>query len=135
MSIWATLCAALISQHAFAGNYLLRWPTAVLAENEDMHIYEVHITLKCGYFKAVNNLPDDWNLDITRPISGISELHSEAGHGFSSIASMAEFNDAIEISYQPEDIGCFELTGNIIRHNPEVGIEIKMGDITLVPVP
>lgn len=124
-----------MTQSACAGNYLLRWPAALLPENENVRIYEVHITLKCGYFKAANNLPDDWNFEIVRPISGISELHAEAGHGISAIASMAEFNDVIKVSYQPEDISCFELTAKINRQEPEFGIEVKNGEFTLVPVP
>ena len=131
----AVLCLALISQNAFADSYVVRWPTTVLPANEDMRIYELHITLKCGYIKAVNNLPDDWSLEITRPVSGISELHAEAGHGISRIASMAEFNDVIKVSYQPEDIGCFKLSATIIRSGPEVGIELEKKDLVLVPVP
>lgn len=126
---------ALNSPNVAADNYLVRWPATFLPEADDLRIYEVVISLKCGDFKAVNNLPDDWSLEIIRPISGISELRAEAGHGASSISSLADFNDVIKISRLPENSNCFELSATVNRFDPDVAIEVRNEEFTLIQVP
>lgn len=126
---------ALNSPNVAADNYLIRWPAILLPEADNLRIYELAITLKCGDFKAVNNLSDDWNLEIIRPISGISELRAEAGHGASNISSLADFNDVIKISRLPENSNCFELSATVSRFDPDIAIEVTNEEITLIPVP
>jgi len=57
--------------------------------------------------RAVSNIPEDWNLEIIRPISARTELKASAGHGGSNLENMLPLNGVIVISV--DEASCFDI--------------------------
>ncbi len=66
----------------------------------------------CGQFRAVRNIPEDWNLEIIRPISARTELKASAGHGGSHLENMLPLNGAIVISV--DETRCFDIKAQLV---------------------
>ena len=97
---------------AHAEQFLLYWPAEVLQSGKDLEIYELSIFVACGQFRAVRNIPEDWNLEIIRPISARTQLKASAGHGPSHLENMRPFNGVIAISV--DDAGCFDIEAQLV---------------------
>ena len=102
---------------AHAEQFLLYWPDEVLQSEKDFEIYELWISVACGQFRAVRNIPEDWNLEIIRPISARTELKASAGHGASNLRNMLPFNGVIVISV--DEGGCFDIKAQIVSFSAE----------------
>ncbi len=103
---------AAIAFPAHAEQFMLYWPAEVLQTEKDLEIYEVSISVACGQFRAVRNIPEDWNLEIIRPISARRELKASAGHGGSHLQNMRPFNGVIAISV--DEAGCFDIKAQLV---------------------
>jgi hypothetical protein len=97
---------------AYAEQFVLYWPSEVLQTGNDLEIYELSISMTCGQFRAVRNIPEDWNLEIIRPISERTELKASAGHMGSHLENMRPLNGVIAISV--DEVGCFDIKAQLV---------------------
>jgi len=97
---------------AHAEQFVLYWPDEVLQAGKDLEIIELSISVACGQFRAVRNIPEDWNLQIIRPISARTELKASAGHGGSHLENMLPLNGVIVISV--DEAACFDVKAQIV---------------------
>ena len=97
---------------AHAEQFVLYWPTEVLQTGKDLEIYELSISVTCGQFRAVRNIPEDWNLEIIRPISARTHLKASAGHGGSHLKNTGPFDGVIAISV--DEAGCFDIKAQLV---------------------
>jgi hypothetical protein len=102
---------------ANAGQFVLYWPDEVLQAGKDLEITELSISVVCGQFSAIRNIPEDWNLEIIRPISARTELKASAGHGASHLENMLPLNGVIVIS--ADEAPCFDIKTQIISFTAE----------------
>jgi hypothetical protein len=102
---------------ASAKEVWVSWPARTLQPAAEMNITDVKMTVRCGEIRAVRSIPPDWNVQVTRPISGVAEFRAEAGHGASSIPNLKPFEGVIAISH--EDESCFDVKAHIIGHATE----------------
>jgi hypothetical protein len=84
----------------------------VLQTEKDLETYELWISLTCGQFRAVRNIPEDWNMEIIRPISERTELKASAGHGGSHLGNMLPLNGVIAISV--DEAECFDIKAQLV---------------------
>lgn len=54
-------------------------------------------------------MPEDWSVQMIRPIDGTERLKMEAGHGSSQLLNIKEFDGLIGITKNPES-DCFRLS-------------------------
>jgi hypothetical protein len=64
-------------------SYVLNFPDADLDAKIAERIEQVRVSVVCGHIEAIQSIPDDWNVEITRAVSAVEELHASAGHGSS----------------------------------------------------
>ncbi len=102
---------------AHAEQFVLYWPDEVLQAGKDLEIVEISISMDCGQFRAVRNIPEDWNLEIIRPISARTELKASAGHGPSHLENMLPLNGVIVISV--DEAKCFDIKAQLISFSAE----------------
>ncbi len=94
---------------AWAGEtnvYTLFFEPMPLKQHE--RIVKIDAELSCGHFSDFRRIPEDWSLQLTRPINGVEKLHMEAGHGSSQLASLQEL-DAIIGVIRGKEPDCFSL--------------------------
>jgi hypothetical protein len=89
----------------------------VLHAEKDLEIYELSISVACGQFRAVRNIPEDWNLEIIRPISARTKLKASAGHGGSHLENMLPLNGVIVISV--DEAACFDIKAQLVSYSAE----------------
>jgi hypothetical protein len=97
---------------AHAEQFVLYWPDEVLQTDKDLEIYEISISMACGQFRAIRNVPEDWNLEIIRPVSARTELKASSGHGASHLKNMLPLNGVIVISV--DEATCFDINAQLI---------------------
>ena len=90
---------------------------------EDMRIDEIHISITCGWFRAIKNIPEDWNADVVRPISERAQLHLSAGHGASDFANFGQLDGMIVV--ENSDDACFDISVSIITETSQISINKK----------
>lgn len=106
------------------------WPGSLVLPSRDLRIDEIHIVLACGEFRAIRNIPDDWNVEVLRPVSQRSELHLSAGHGGSDLPSLDVLKGAIVVSGVNSD--CFALSATVTTQTSEK--KFTKGDLGLAKV-
>ncbi len=97
---------------AHADQFFLYWPAEVVQTGKDLEIWEIYISMSCGQFRAVDNIPEDWNLEIIRPISARTELKASAGHGGSHLEDMRPLDGVIAISVG--EAACFDIKAQVV---------------------
>lgn len=104
---------------AVAGDELhaIMWPKTLVSPPTDLRVDDIRIVLACGEFRAVRNIPPDWNVEVTRPVSGQSELHLSAGHGASDLPSLSSLNGVIIVSGDAEK--CFDHAATVTTQTTE----------------
>jgi hypothetical protein len=86
--------------------YVLRFPASVLRPAESLAIDRLRIVVSCAEFVAIERIPSDWNVGISRPISAQSGFHASAGHGASALFDLSAFDGVIAVS--SDDEGCLQ---------------------------
>jgi hypothetical protein len=87
----------------------LYFPLLTLKPDEQIASFEVHIS--CGHVHSVVGVPDDWNVEVVRRISGVEEIRASAGHGASYKRSMKSFDDVFRVISL--DKQCFSVDSDI----------------------
>jgi len=83
------------------------FPRVALAEGE--RIESVEVVISCARFSAIHHIPNDWSAEVVSPVSEVSTLKAEAGHGSSSLWSSRELAKFITILVC--DPSCFSIKG------------------------
>ena len=71
------------------------FPNIELAAGE--RIESVTIFIHCARFTAIRHIPNDWSVGVTSPVSEVSTLEANAGHGSSALESSHGLDDFIAI--------------------------------------
>ncbi|MFD0726346.1 hypothetical protein [Lysobacter brunescens] len=95
------LVMALTSSANAAGagkRYEVRFPASFVTTAEDLAIDHVNFVVACGEIVAVEHVPSDWNIGVSRPISGQVGFDASAGHGASALKNLSELDGVIVVS-------------------------------------
>ncbi len=103
--------AATVAPPAQAEGLWLYWPVEVVQPARDLAIRKVNISVACGQFQTIRNIPDDWSLKITPTIGTRATLNAAAHHGASRLDSMDGLNGTIRISV--DDPACFDVKARL----------------------
>ena len=88
--------------------YELRFPASFVAASEDLAIDHVSVVIACGEVVAVERIPSDWNIGVSRPISAQAGFDASAGHGASALPNLSQLDGAIVVGQL--DKSCFAVT-------------------------
>ena len=75
----------------------IRFPPQFVKPPAGLAIDHVRIVIACGEFVAIERIPPDWNVGISRPISAQAGFDASAGHGASALADLSAFDGAIVV--------------------------------------
>jgi len=81
-----------IADHYFRN---VSFPNITLAAGE--RIESVEVIISCARFTAIRHIPNDWSVGVTSPVSEVSTLEANAGHGSSSLGNSRDLDDFITI--------------------------------------
>jgi len=107
--------------------YGLHFPTLLLNSGES--IDQIDISVACGHIEAVIHIPNDWNVEIIRAISGVEELHASAGHGGSMLESIDEINGSVKVVIGEKS--CFAVSAKFLIHKTGSEREAKLSQSEL----
>jgi hypothetical protein len=120
--------AAESGQPAHLLAYRLSYPHLSLQQDEQIESFKV--VVPCGHIDSIVGIPFDWNVEVTRAISGVEELHASAGHGTSYIRQMNAFNGVIRVA--PTSNDCFSVSSEIsVVFDNERVIKLSRKELTL----
>jgi antirestriction protein len=91
--------------------YRLFFPLIALATSDGERIESVEVTVSCGRFRALTDIPNDWSAEVVSPMSEQTTLRASAGHGSSTLWSIRDLDGAITVSV--EETSCFDITAKI----------------------
>jgi hypothetical protein len=112
--------------------YWLYFPKINLSQGNSEYIEEIHLSVACGHIKTIDKIPDDWNIEIVRMISGVETLNASAGHGASRLSEIEKLNGAIRIIVGEK--GCFKVTGTILVSGKNIRqVELSHSELILKP--
>lgn len=101
------LCLTAMPGIATAGNpasrHEIRFPPQFVKPPAGLAIDHVRIVVSCGEFVAIERIPPDWNVGISRPISAQAGFDASAGHGASALQDLSGFDGAIVIGRADPD--------------------------------
>ncbi|MEQ1513607.1 MAG: hypothetical protein ABL934_13150 [Lysobacteraceae bacterium] len=107
LAAWCFCMAALMPCVATAAErskiYVLYFPKSMLRPAESLAIDHLRIVVSCAEFVAIDRIPSDWNVGVSRPISGQSGFDASAGHGASALFDLTVFDGAIAVSSDEKD--------------------------------
>lgn len=96
-----------------AKRYEVRFPSEFARSSEGLAIDHVSIVIACGEFVAIERVPSDWNIGISRPISAQSGFDASAGHGASALRDLSPFDGTIVVGRaDPECLGVSRATAS-----------------------
>lgn len=81
----------------------IRFPPQFVTPPAGLAIDHVRIVVSCGEFVAIERIPPDWNVGISRPISAQAGFDASAGHGASALQDLSAFDGAIVIGRADPD--------------------------------
>lgn len=84
--------AAPLTDHCYRN---VSFPKVTLATGE--RIESVEVVISCARFTAIRHIPNDWSVGVTSPVSEVSTLEANAGHGSSSLGNSRDFDNFITI--------------------------------------
>ena len=86
------------------------FPNITLAAGE--RIESVEVVISCARFTAIRHIPNDWSVGITSPVSEVSTLEANAGHGSSALGNSRDIDNFITIKVC--DPVCFDIKGTAV---------------------
>ena len=126
-AIVIALAFTLAPSSALAGSselYAIYWPKDLVANAKDLGIIEVHIAMTCGQFRAIKNIPQDWNALVVRPVSERTQLNLSSGHGASHLANLSSLNGAIVVQHGSDS--CFGISVNIAAQTQLSNVKVRL---------
>ncbi len=85
----------------------IRFPPQFVKPPAGLAIDHVRIVIACGEFVAIERIPADWNVGVSRPISGRAGFDASAGHGAGALDDLSAFDGAIVVGRG--DAGCLRI--------------------------
>ena len=70
----------------------LYWPQLAIAKDRGERVEAIAVEMKCGRFRGVSSIPNDWSVEVISPSSEITQLRASAGHGVSMLWSLREWD-------------------------------------------
>ncbi|GAA4806634.1 hypothetical protein [Lysobacter hankyongensis] len=105
------LCLTAMPGIATAGNpasrHEIRFPPQFVRPPAGLAIDHVRIVIACGEFVAIERIPADWNVGVSRPISAQAGFDATAGHGASALDDLSAFDGAIVVGRS--DASCLRI--------------------------
>ncbi len=86
------------------------FPNIKMAAGE--RIESVEVVISCARFTAIRHIPNDWTVGVTSPVSEVSTLEANAGHGSSSLGNSRDLDDFITIRIC--DPSSFDIKGTAV---------------------
>jgi hypothetical protein len=124
-SIYPVLLVALIGVPALAQGdrelYEVSFPDVRLRTAKEERIESVKVVMRCGRFVAVNSIPDDWSAEVVSPVSEVTTLKMEAGHGTSELWHSSALNGFITVWMAERS--CFYISASLLVGYYEVPTE------------
>lgn len=77
--------------------YEVRFPPQFVKPAAGLAIDHLRIVMTCGEFLAIERIPSDWNVGVSRPISAQAGFDASAGHGASALDDLSAFDGAIVV--------------------------------------
>jgi hypothetical protein len=114
------LSLLLAAEVAEAQSVALVWPPSLAVSNRDLEITDIYLTIECAEVSAIRFIPEDWNVNVTRPVSAVAKFHAEAGHGGSHLPDLSTLQGAIVLSNI--DRSCFKLSGHVLGFTAEYDV-------------
>jgi hypothetical protein len=112
--------------------YRLFFPEMNLAKNGGEWIEEIHLSVACGHIEAITKIPDDWNIELVRMISGVEKLDASAGHGGSRLSGIEKLNGAIRITVGEKE--CFDVSATILISGENIRqVDLPRSKLKLLP--
>lgn len=130
---FACLCGCVHVTAPHAANYPMNvsFPDISLSEGERIEAIEVVIT--CGRFASIRHIPDDWSVEVVSPVSEVSTLKAEAGHGSSALWSSHALKDFITISNCSSSCFSIKGTASLSTADKERKISFTQADFKMRP--
>jgi len=132
LAILMFLSVSSVASAADQTGYGLHFPTSLLNTGE--RIDQMNISVACGHIEAVIHIPDNWNIEIIRAISGVEELHASAGHGGSMLKQIDEINGSVRVVVGEKS--CFDVSAKLLIHKnagSEREVKLSRSDLRLKP--
>ena len=89
----------------------LYWPQLAIAKDRGERVEAIAVEMKCGRFRGVSSIPNDWSVEVISPSSEITQLRASAGHGVSMLWSLREWDGSIVISGKESE--CFDISASV----------------------
>jgi hypothetical protein len=89
----------------------LTWPQISLDRKRLERIDAFEVTVTCGSFHAITNIPYDWALQLEGPVSGVSTFRGQAGHGTAMLWTLRPLDGVIRY-YRVAD-SCFNISAKV----------------------
>ena len=112
--------------------YRLFFPKINLSKEGGERIEEIHLSVACGHIEAITKIPDNWNIQLVRMISGVERLHASAGHGGSRLSGIQKLNGAIRITVRENE--CFDVSATILISGENIRqVDLPRSKLKLLP--
>jgi len=103
--------------------YRVFWPHISLASGSGERISSIKVSITCGRFRGIGNIPDDWSLNVVSPMSEQTTLSASAGHGSSELWNLNEVDGQIQISIDTPE--CFDISAQVTAETSESSRKLK----------
>jgi hypothetical protein len=126
-------CAATGARRAGEDWRTVSFPRVPLSAGE--RIESVEVVIGCARFAAIHRIPDDWSVEVSGPVSEVSTLKAEAGHGSTSLWSSRDFEDFFTLRLL--EPSCFSIRGSATAFtgDTERTLSFTQSDFVLKPSP
>jgi hypothetical protein len=117
---------------------VVSFPKVALKSEPLERIESLEMEMHCGRFVAINRIPNDWSADVVSPVSEVTKLRMEAGHGSSELCSSSDLDGFVTVLVcEPS---CFRITASVMVSSydqklHERKVTFKQSDLVMVPAP
>jgi hypothetical protein len=109
--IGAALIASPGQSAEAAKRHRLYWPQLAISKANGERVDAIAVEMKCGRFRGVSTIPNDWSVEVLSPSSEVTHLRASAGHGASMLWNLREWDGSIVVSV--EDSECFDISASV----------------------
>ena len=123
----------LVAAEGAAQRQRVFWPKIVLANDAGERIDSIEITMSCGRFRGMSNIPNDWSVEVISPSSEVTTLKASAGHGATALWNMRELDGVIAVLIK--EPACFDISAVVVATTSDNSrsIKFKKSDLHLRP--
>lgn len=107
LALWLAAMPGVATAGDPSRRHEIRFPPQFVKPPAGLAIDHVRIVISCGEFVAIERIPADWNVGVSRPISARAGFDASAGHGASALDDLSAFDGAIVVGRS--DAGCLRI--------------------------